>query len=264
VYLSNADLVFEGKDIIGGTETMPYPSGSWNSVVTGAEIGERMILSFNGVNDLKTVAIRAAGIFGPGYATEQLFNSMQSNKLKFGAMTNNNIVDRTYSLNVAYALLLAADRLSPSHPKHILVAGKAFIISNGEPRSLLDFWAKMWAATTDVPPPLSKEPQVAQSTVLVTASLIDFFSPLKGEEMSRKQTCQFVFATRWYDISLARSALDYEPLVSLDEGIRRTAEWWLEKRLKACQDKKAITPQRAPSSQSDATYPELSEKSPFF
>lgn len=66
VYTSIADIVYNGKDIIGGNETMPYPAKSMDLPLgTGSiEMAERMVLSFNGINDLKTVAIRTAGLFG--------------------------------------------------------------------------------------------------------------------------------------------------------------------------------------------------------
>lgn len=139
------------------------------------------------------------------------------------ALAGKNVVDQTYSLNAAHAHLLAADRLSPTHPKHKLVAGKAFFVSNGEPRPISDHWRKLWTAATDLPLPSAK-PQVDQTSVLLVLYLQDFFSLLKGENISRKKKFQFFCSTRWYDITQARNALDYEPLVSLDEGIRRTAE----------------------------------------
>lgn len=72
VFSSNAEVIFNGQDISGGNEMMPYPSKPWSQFTACVEITERMVLRINGTNGLKTAAIRTAGIYGYLFSFEIL------------------------------------------------------------------------------------------------------------------------------------------------------------------------------------------------
>jgi nucleoside-diphosphate-sugar epimerase len=52
----------------------------------------------------------------------------------------------------------------------------------------------------------------------------DVMQMLRGEKADGWKKVEFTSANRTYDITLAREVLDYTPIVSYDEGIRRVAE----------------------------------------
>lgn len=133
---------------------------------------------------------------------------------------NTNKFDFTYIPNAAHAHLLAADRLSPTHPKHARVAGQAFFISNGTPVPFWDFPRALWREAGHVP---AKVTVLPKPVALVIAWLMEVWAWISGgtAPLTRFRVAM-VTTTRWCDISKARDALDYEPLYSLDEGIRRT------------------------------------------
>ncbi|KAJ7120050.1 hypothetical protein C8R44DRAFT_877525 [Mycena epipterygia] len=264
VYIGIADTVFDGRDRPMLREAdAQYPSKCWNSELEPRSHGERMVLSFNGVNALRTAVIRPATVFGPGYAMFRALRRVQANPaiaaIQIGE--NKNLVDKTYVENCAHAVILAADRLSPAHPQHHATAGNAFFISDGEPRPFWDFLRNLWVATGGT---LPANPAVLQKgTVMFIAGVKDMVGNLQGEKRELWKKMQFLCASRSYDISLARQVLGYAPIVSHDEGIRRTAEWWLEQQLTICKNKRAIAEKEPPPYDREETTL-LTEKSPFF
>jgi len=76
---------------------------------------EQMVLEANGKQGLLTVALRPAGIFGPGdrqvmHGIHQVYERGQTH---YQIGDNNNLFDWTYVGNVAHAHILAADKLVP-------------------------------------------------------------------------------------------------------------------------------------------------------
>ena len=137
---------------------------------------------------------------------------------------NKNLFDWTYIENAAYAHVLAADRLSSGHSKYSLVAGEAFFISNGEPRPYWDFPRGLWKVAGHVPPRITV---LSKNIALVLAVLMEFFCWIRGKKpLLTRFRVHYICVTRYCNIEKARRALDYEPPVTLDEGIRRSAEVW--------------------------------------
>ncbi|KAJ7447666.1 hypothetical protein FB451DRAFT_1535831 [Mycena latifolia] len=268
VYVGSADSVFDGRDRLLLREAdAPYPPKPWLSKLDAHSHGERMVLSFDGVNSLRTVVVRPALMFGPGYTTARILRLLQANPAiaSFNFGENTNRLDRTYFANAAHVALLAADRLAPGHPQHAATAGRTFFVSDGEPRPFWDYPRTLWAATGGAP---SAQPTVvSRSAMLFIAGVKDMVGNFKGEKPEAWKRAQFVCASRTYDISLAREVLGYTPIVRHDDGIRRTAEWWLETQLKLCRHKRAIAEPGGenappPYNREEATL--CSEKSPFF
>lgn len=135
---------------------------------------------------------------------------------------NTNLFDWTYIENAAHAHLLAADRLSPSHPKFSQVAGQAFFISNNDPRPYWDFPRALWKAAGHTPSRITVLPK---PIAMIIAILMEFFCWLTGREaLLTRFRVTYVCLTRWCNTSKAREALDYEPPVPLNEGIKRSVE----------------------------------------
>ncbi|KAJ6611105.1 hypothetical protein B0H10DRAFT_1919025 [Mycena sp. CBHHK59/15] len=268
VYTSNADIFFDGTNRPGLTEdAAPYPLKCFFENLECKLQGERMVLSFNGIDELRTTAIRPAGYYGPEYAIGNWLKAVQVNPQLVAAQIgdNTNLVDHTYVLNAAHALVLAADRLAPAHPKHASVAGRAFFVSDGVPQPIYDFTRTLWSHVMHAPPPRNDGAAVSRQFALFTAGVADFFNGLRGKPQEMKKNISYLSATRWCDISLARDALDYVPLVSHDEGIRRTAEWWLQTQLKLCKEKgNASGSVEGPPPYNPNEGVVATEKSPFF
>ncbi|THH04514.1 hypothetical protein EW145_g5468 [Phellinidium pouzarii] len=124
VFTSSAGVVFNGQDIIDVDERLPFPETPLDAYNESKSKAEELVLDANGKDGLLTVALRPAGIFGPGdrqamHGLMQVFDNRQTH---FQIGDNNNLFDWTYVTNVAKAHLLAADRLS--HPREDLDEAK--------------------------------------------------------------------------------------------------------------------------------------------
>ncbi|KDR82745.1 hypothetical protein GALMADRAFT_112718 [Galerina marginata CBS 339.88] len=118
VFTSSAGVIFNGGDVIDADERVPFPKvpmDAYNDTKGQAEVA---VLEANGKGGLLTVALRPAGIFGPGdrQAMSGMYQVYERGQTHFQIGDNTNLFDWTYVGNVARAHLLAADRLDSPPP----------------------------------------------------------------------------------------------------------------------------------------------------
>ncbi|CDO93375.1 unnamed protein product [Kluyveromyces dobzhanskii CBS 2104] len=225
VYTSSAGVIFNGQDVHNADETWPIPEVPMDGYNETKAIAEEMVLSANDPeDDFLTIALRPAGIFGPG--DRQLVPGLRQvaklGQSKFQIGDNNNLFDWTYAGNVADAHVLAAQKLlDPSSAKG--VSGEAFFITNDTPTY---FWAlarTVWKADGHI----DKRVIVLNRPLAIAAGyLSQFFSKLlKKEPGLTPFRVKIVCAYRYHNISKAKELLGYQPAVDIEEGIKRTLKW---------------------------------------
>ncbi|KAF7314182.1 C-3 sterol dehydrogenase [Mycena kentingensis (nom. inval.)] len=118
VYTSSAGIVFTGGDLIDVDERVPYPAKPKDAYSDSKAQAEAAVLEANGKGGLLTVALRPAGIFGPGdrQLMTGLYNIYERGQTHFQVGDNTNLFDWTYVGNVAAAHLIAAERLDDPLP----------------------------------------------------------------------------------------------------------------------------------------------------
>ncbi|KAI0763611.1 C-3 sterol dehydrogenase [Trametes elegans] len=121
VYTSSAGVVFDGHDLIDVDERVPQPALAMDPYNESKAKAEQIVLEANGKGGLYTVALRPAGIFGPGdrQFVAGLFQVWERGQSHIQVGDNTNLFDWTYVGNCAYAHLLAADKLGPSTAEDI-------------------------------------------------------------------------------------------------------------------------------------------------
>ncbi|KAI0697779.1 hypothetical protein BC835DRAFT_1337117 [Cytidiella melzeri] len=226
VFTSSASVVADGKDQAGVDESAPYPEVPFDYYNETKAIAEQEVLNANGRSGLSTVSLRVAGLFGPGdrVTVPGMMNVMVTKKTGIQIGDNKNLFDWTYIENAAQAHILAADRLSPDHPKYSQVAGQAFFITNGDPRPYWDFPRALWKAAGHVPSKIVVIPKFVGLIIGIIMEIICWFTG-KPALLTRFRVT-YVCMTRWCNIDKARKALDYEPAITIDEGIKRSVEYW--------------------------------------
>ncbi|KAJ7459802.1 C-3 sterol dehydrogenase [Mycena latifolia] len=122
VFTSSAGVVFDGADLIDVDERTPFPEKQRDAYTESKAKAEEAVLEANGKDGLLTVALRPAGIFGPGdrQVMAGLYQVWERGQTNFQIGDNTNLFDWTYVGNVAAAHLLAADRLTDSPPAPVL------------------------------------------------------------------------------------------------------------------------------------------------
>jgi len=92
---------------------LPSPKDALDAYNESKAKAEEIVLAANGKDGLLTVALRPAGIFGPGdrQVMHGLAQVWQNRQTHFQIGDNTNLFDWTYVGNVVHAHLLAADKL---------------------------------------------------------------------------------------------------------------------------------------------------------
>ena len=121
----------------------------------------------------------------------------------------------TYVDNAVGALVAALDH-APA------VAGRAFVVSNGEPRPIAELVARICEAA-GVPAPTRHVPYpVAKAAGAMVEGVWSALRRTDDPPMTRFLAEQLATA-HWFDLRETKAALDWGPAVSLDEGFGRLA-----------------------------------------
>ncbi|MFK7989595.1 MAG: NAD-dependent epimerase/dehydratase family protein [Sandaracinaceae bacterium] len=221
VYVSSASVVYEGRDIEAGDESLPYARKSQAPYADSKIAAERAVLAANGLG-LATCAIRPHVIFGPGDTRflPAILGRARAGKLGTGVGMRRKLSDFTYITNLIDGLLAADVAL---RTEGAAAAGEAYFVTNGEPRVFFDFVGQVLAGL-ELPPVRRHVPFRLAYTVAGAAELLD---RLRGRELV-PETGMSRFAIRYlcthhyFRIEKAKRDLDWSPAVGLDEGIERT------------------------------------------
>jgi len=220
VFTSSPSVVQGHEDLEGVDESAPYPDRFDAAYPQTKAMAEMAVLAAN-TPDLATVALRPHLIWGPGDTNlvPQLIARARAGTLRFVG-DGMNLIDTVYIDNAVDAHLLAGDRLGPG----AACAGRAYFISNGDPRPIKGFVNSILDAAGLPPEERSVPMPVALAAGLLFEAAHRVFPSRDGPRMTRFLARNFGGA-HWYDISAARRDLGYEPAVSIEEGMRRLAEF---------------------------------------
>lgn len=181
-----------------------------------------------------TVSLRPAGIVGEGDALTipNMLAVYANRQTRFQLGTNDNLFDFTYVGNVAHAHILALLALLSTHTLATRpldserVDGEAFFITNDSPVYFWDFPRMVWKCAGDATEP--KDVWVIQKDWgLALATLMEwvFWALGRTPSLTRKHV-RYSCMTRYYSVEKARKRLGYEPIVGLEEGVRRAVRWF--------------------------------------
>ncbi|KAH9878889.1 hypothetical protein J1614_002324 [Plenodomus biglobosus] len=240
VYTSSASVILDpSQELINADERWPLITGDAQPeyYTTTKAYAETAVLEANRTpSTFLTCAIRPAGIFGEGdvQLLPKMVSAHRKGQTKFQVGDNTNMFDFTYVENVAHAHLLAAYALlttgkSATVPlDHERVDGEAFFITNGEPTYFWDFARAVWHEAGDRLP-LSAVWHLSADMAWTIGAVLEWAFWVMGKKpnLTRAQV-KYSSMSKYHSISKARQRLGYEPVVPLDEGIRRGVRYILE------------------------------------
>lgn len=218
VYTSTPSVTHRaGYPVEGGNEAdTPYGDPFRAAYPATKAIAERDVLAAND-SAMATVALRPRLIWGPGdpHLLPGLVARARAGRLRL-IDGGGNRIDTTFVDNAAQAHVDAFDHLWPGSA----CAGKAYFISNGEPRTLRNIVNALLCA--------ADAPQVSASIPYRLAygigALCEFAwrrLPLRGEPPLTRFLAEQLATPHWYDISAAERDFGYRPQISLDDGFAR-------------------------------------------
>lgn len=177
--------------------------------------GERLAAEFGRTHPLEVVVARPIGIYGPGDTRFlKLFRGIA--RRRFPLLGNGRVFYHlTYIDDLVEGL-----RLCGEHPA---AAGRTYLLAGPEYTTLQELVARI-ARELGVAPPRVHWPVWP---VWLAGALCELVCvPLGFEPPLYRRRVDFYRKSRAFDISRARAELGYNPSVRLEEGLRRTIEWY--------------------------------------
>ncbi len=220
VYTSSPSVVFNGRDMEGVNESVPYPDHFEAYYPQTKAEAEKLVLAANSPQ-LATVALRPHLIWGPGdnhLIPRIVARGLAGRLRRIGSAAKK--IDTIYIDNAADAHLLAADRLQAG----AACAGKAYFVSQGEPVPTWEFVNRILQAAGVAPVTRGVPVWAAYAAGWALEMGYGLFR-VQGEPPMTRFLARELATAHWFDISAARRDLGYEPRVSIDEGLRRVAKW---------------------------------------
>ncbi len=220
VYTSTPSVVFNGEDIKGGDETLPYAEKFLCHYAKSKAMAEQLVLQSND-SELATCALRPHLVWGPGdpHLVPRLLERGRLGQLKqVGAGTN--LVDISYVDNVAHAHILAAKNLQGDRD----AAGKAYFIGQENPVNLWK-WINDLFGRVGIAPVEKKVPfklAYAAGAVLEVAHWTLF--PRREPQMTRFLAEQ-LSRSHYFSHENIKNDLGYAPVVTTELGMQFLVDW---------------------------------------
>lgn len=222
VYTSSPSVTFDGEDQCNVDERAPYPRDWLCHYPHSKALAEQEVLAANSPQ-LLTCALRPHLIWGPGdpHLVPRLLDRARRGQLR-RVGDGKNLIDVVYVENAADAHVLAADALASGSA----VAGRAYFISQGEP-------VNCWGWINDLLQLAGLQP-IRRSVSLSAAwrigtvlEAVHGWLRLPGEPRMTRFLAAQLGRSHYFDITRARQDFGYAPRISLDEGMRRLANSWV-------------------------------------
>ena len=222
VYVSTPSVAHVG-DAIEGDIATPATTGRKRAHYAESKAQAEILALQANSTDLGVVAIRPHLVWGPGdtqLVGRIVERARQGRLVMVGS--GNALVDSTYIDNAISAHIAALDAVTPGSP----CAGKAYVISNGEPRTVNELMSRICEAAGVEFSPKHVPAVIARSI----GSVVERIWPLirKDEPPITRFVAEQLGTAHWFDQRPVQTDLNWKPEVSLDEGFVRLAKWFQE------------------------------------
>jgi nucleoside-diphosphate-sugar epimerase len=215
VFVSSPSVAHSGASIVGDDARPADPVHARGEYARTKARAELLALGSDSTS-LRVVAVRPHLVWGPGdtQLIERIVERARAGRLPLldrGAA----LIDTTYIDNAATAIGAALERVDEVH-------GNAYVITNGEPRPVAELLAGICAAAGVPAPAWSVPAGVARAA----GSLIEAVwrvKPGADEPPMTRFLAEQLSTAHWFDQRRTRADLQWQPTVSLDEGLVRLA-----------------------------------------
>lgn len=216
VHVSSPSVAHSGEPLIGAGATPADPTRTRGHYATTKANAELIALDASST-EMPIVAIRPHLVWGPGdtQLVERIVDRARHGRLAVvgsGAA----LIDTTYVTNAAEALVAALDH---AHE----IGGRAFVVSNGEPRTVRELFVRIAAAAG-----VSVRPRrVPVRAAVLGGSFVERVWERTGRLDDPPMTsflAEQLSTAHWFEQQTTRRALRWAPTVTLDEGFQRLRE----------------------------------------
>lgn len=219
VHVSSPSVAHSGSSIVGGPAAPADPGRTRGHYATSKALAEQIALDASSPQ-MPVVAIRPHLVWGPG--DEQLVGRIvQRARQRRLALVGSGLalIDTTYVDNAATALMAAADRVDG-------LGGRAFVVSNGQPRTVQELVARFLAAAGVAWTPR----RVPLRMAVGAGGLLERVWPSGSEPPLTRFVAEQLATAHWFDQRATRQALDWTPHISLEQGFAELGSWFRQRR----------------------------------
>ena len=218
VHVSSPSVAHSGEPLVGAEAQPADPNRTRGHYATSKAMAELLALRATSP-DMPIVAIRPHLVWGPG-DTQLIGRIVERARQGRLALIGSGaaLIDTTYVTNAADALVAALDRSSA-------LGGRAVVVSNGEPRTVRELFARIiGAAGVDAEPK-----HVPTKVAILGGSVAEQVWERTGRTDDPPMTsflAEQLSTAHWFDQRATRAALGWSPRVSLAEGFDELAAWF--------------------------------------
>ena len=218
VFVSSPSVAHAGASLVGEPAAAADPDRARGHYSRSKAQAECDALGAH-TPDFAVVAVRPHLVWGPG--DEQLIGRIVE-RARQGRLavigSGAALIDTTYIDNAADAIVAAADRATR-------LGGRAFVVSNGQPRPVRELLDGI-AVAAGLPAPRLRVPAtVAKGAGAVLERVWSGLHRADDPPITSFLAEQLSTA-HWFDQRETQRCLEWRPTVSLDEGFARLAAWF--------------------------------------
>lgn len=221
VHVSSPSVAHAGSALVGDPGGRADPDRARGNYARTKAEAELLALAADS-EQMPVTSIRPHLVWGPGdtQLIARIAERARAGRL-FLIDHGTALIDTTYVDNAAEAIAQALDRAA--RPE---VRGRAFVVTNGQPRTVAEMLGRIAEAAgcaaplRSVPAPLAKG---AGSVVERAWSM----TGRPGEPPMTRFIAEQLSTAHWFDQRRTCEALDWKPRVPLEEGFRRLREWFV-------------------------------------
>ena len=217
VHVSSPSVAHAGEPLVGVDAEPADPDHAQGHYARSKAMAEVLALR-SGAPGFDVVAVRPHLVWGPG-DTQLVGRIVQrANDGRLVLIDGGTaLIDSTYVDNAADALIAALDR-APA------VSGEAFVVSNGEPRTVAELLTRICRAVGAPAPTRS----VPASVATIAGRAVEGAWSRLGREDEPPMTrflAEQLSTAHWFDQRRTRQLLQWTPRVTLDAGFERLAHF---------------------------------------
>jgi nucleoside-diphosphate-sugar epimerase len=225
VHVSSPSVAHGGEPIVGGAADAPVLGRRRAWYAESKAMAEVDAIS-QASGDLGVVAVRPHLVWGPG-DTQLVGRIVERARTGRLALVGGGraLVDTTYIDNAVDAIIAALDAVQPG----ARCSGRAYVVSNGEPRMIAELVEGICRAAQVPFAPRTVSLPVGRAV----GSVVERVWPLLRREDEPPLTrflAEQLGTAHWFDPRAAAADLNWTPRVSIDEGLTRLAAWYASDR----------------------------------
>ena len=213
IHISTPSVYFDFRDQIDISEDSSLPDKFASYYTQTKKLAEDLVIDAQR-DGMKTVILRPRAIFGP-YDTGIVPRILKlAKKGVFPLIRKGEVLaDITYVDNVSHAIRLSIENINS-------INGEILNITNDSPMQLKDI-LKLLFSSLNYKATFIAMPRVVLNILALFYELIGKVSFRSFEPPITRYTLGLISFSQTLDVSKAKKALGYEPIVSIEDGIKR-------------------------------------------